>query len=179
MTIFNQKILLLLEAGVGFGYNYTLGQKWRALKKLSREWKKLEQEKVDAGIRSFYKYKIIYKKVNEDGSVNIELNEKGKFKALNIRLDNIKNKNKRWDKKWRMVAFDIPEKYKKSRDVVRNKLRKIGFVELQKSILIAPYDCQKELELFVKYYNLEKYVRFGIIEFIDNESYFKKVFKLG
>ena len=36
-------------------------------------------------------------------------------------------------------AFDIPEKFKKGRDALRWRLKKSGFRELQKSILIATF----------------------------------------
>ncbi len=76
------------------------------------------------------------------------------------------------------MLFDIPEKYRKGRDALRQKLKKIGFCELQKSILITPYNCREEIENLVKFFELGKYVRFGVLESIDNEIYFKKFFKL-
>ena len=78
-----------------------------------------------------------------------------------------------------MVSFDIPEKYRQGRDALRNKLKKIGFRELQKSVFVAPYNCKEEILLLVKYFELEKYVRFGILEYIDNEDYFKKIYKIS
>ena len=77
-----------------------------------------------------------------------------------------------------MVAFDIPQKYKKGRDALRRKLKKIGFCDLQKSIFVTPFDCEKEIRLLVEFFELDKYVRFGILEHIDNEKYFKSFFKL-
>ncbi len=77
-----------------------------------------------------------------------------------------------------MVAFDIPEKARRGRDALRQRLRKIGFCELQKSILISPYNCQKEIMQLIGFFRVERYVRFGILDFIDNEEHFKKLFKL-
>src|SRR3989344_3419862 len=36
---------------------------------------------------------------------------------------------KRWDGKWRIVLFDIPEPKKKIRDSLRRKLKALGFLE--------------------------------------------------
>ncbi len=78
-----------------------------------------------------------------------------------------------------MVAFDIPEKYKMGRDALRKKLKKIGFCEMQKSVLITPFDCEKEISGLIKYFELGKYVRFGVLEKIDEEKQFEKIFKLS
>jgi DNA-binding transcriptional regulator PaaX len=43
--------------------------------------------------------------------------------------------NGKWDEKWRIVAFDIPEKFKTGRDALRRKLKEVGFHELQKKYL--------------------------------------------
>ena len=173
-----EKILLLLYTGVVFGYAYHPGRKWRALKDLSYEWKKINERELARGIRNLYRLDILKKVEIGDGLYEVKLTEKGRVRALNRQLENIKNKKQKWDGKWRMVAFDIPEIYKKGRDALRQKLNKIGFHKLQESIFITPYDCKKEIEALVKFFRLEKYVRFGILDFIDNESHFKDFFKL-
>ena len=178
MNQITKKILLLLDAGVVFSYAYHPGQKWGALGKLSREWKKINADELSKGIRNLYRLDIIDKTESIDGWVTVRPTEKGKLRALHLKIDNIKNKNQPWDGKWRMVAFDIPDKFKKGRDALRHKLNKIGFCKLQESIFITPYDCQKEIDLLVAFFHLEKQVRFGVLDFIDNESYLKKFFKL-
>ena len=179
MTSTAEKILLLLYAGTVFSYEYIPGKKWRILKNISHRWQKINQQELEMGIRNLYKLDIINKVEIDKNLFGVKLTEKGRLKALNYQLLNIKNKHQHWDGKWRMVAFDIPEKYRKGRDALRQKLKKIGFRELQESIFITPYDCKKEILLLVDFFKLEKYVRFGILEFIDNESHFKKAFKLA
>ena len=161
------------------GCSYTLGQQWRVVRTVSKEWKKINKDKLRKEINYLYRVRVIDKKKNSDGSINILLTEKGALRALNCQLDSIKNKKEIWDGKWRMVAFDMPERFKKGRDALRHTLKKVGFCELQKSVFICPYNCTKEISLLVKFFNLNKYVRLGILEFIDNENHFKKVFKLN
>lgn len=174
-----EKILLLLLGGLAFGCSYTAHNQWRVLKTVSREWKKLNSKELREGISYLYRLEFIDKKESKNGLVKLLLTEKGRLKALNYKLENIKNKKEKWDRKWRMVAFDIPERYKRGRDALRQKLKKIGFCELQKSVLITPYDCREEIELLVRYFNLDKYVCFGVLESVANENYFKKIFKLS
>ncbi|MEX2090755.1 MAG: CRISPR-associated endonuclease Cas2 [Candidatus Paceibacterota bacterium] len=56
-----------------------------------------------------------------------------------------KLKNKHWDKKWRVVIFDVPQELNKSRDRFRNRLKSLGFYMMQKSVFVIPYPCEEEL----------------------------------
>ncbi len=173
-----EKILLLLLGGIAFGYSITPGRQARVLKEIAREWEKINKKELVEGISYLYRLGLVDKEENKKGIIMVFPTKKGKLRILNNRLNNIKNKKEKWDGKWRMVAFDIPEKFKVGRDTLRRKLKKIGFCELQKSVLVTPYDCKNEIEMLVKYFELNRYVRFGVLESVDNENYFKKFFKL-
>jgi len=90
----------------------------------------------------------------------------------------MKIERKDWDGRWRIVVFDIPEKMRRSRDVLRDKLERLGFYELQKSVFVFPYQCEDEINFIIEYFNLRQYVRTGILEKIDNDLHLKKIFKL-
>ncbi|MBU2592447.1 MAG: hypothetical protein ABH867_01820 [Patescibacteria group bacterium] len=45
---------------------------------------------------------------------------------------------KPWDQKWRLVAFDIPEKEKVTRNSIRNSLFDLGFRQFQRSVWVSP-----------------------------------------
>jgi phenylacetic acid degradation operon negative regulatory protein len=66
---------------------------------------------------------------------------------------------KRWDKKWRVVVFDIPEKNKKLRDEFRRRLKKLGFVEFQKSVFAHPHPCEDEINTLINFFDLRENVR--------------------
>jgi len=53
---------------------------------------------------------------------------------------------KPWDKKWRLVVFDIPEKNRLARDALRKKLKELGFAPLQRSTWISPLAIDPFLE---------------------------------
>ena len=46
-------------------------------------------------------------------------------------------------------------------------------------MFLYPYDCEREIRDFVKLFKLEKYVRFGLLDFIDNQDQIKNVFRLA
>jgi len=178
MSSTKQKILLLLLGGIAFGYSFTAKQQWRVLKVVSREWKRIDREKLRKEIRNLYKSKMIKSKENPDGSTTITLTEKGKLKALTYHFEKIRIESGKWDGKWRLVAFDIPEKIREGRRALREKIRELGFYELQKSVWIFPYECKNEINFIVEFFGLRKYVRFGILESVDNELHLKKLFNL-
>jgi CRISPR-associated endonuclease Cas2 len=86
---------------------------------------------------------------------------------------------KRWDKKWRVVIFDIPESRKKSRDVLRFRLKQIGFVKLQHSVWVYPYDCEELLTLLKQEYRLGKDVIYLVADVIERSKDIERHFGLG
>jgi phenylacetic acid degradation operon negative regulatory protein len=66
----------------------------------------------------------------------------------------IKIQQKHWDKIWRLVTFDIPEKSKTKRDLLRQKLLSLGFAQLQKSAYISPHNISQDLVEFLEQNNL-------------------------
>ncbi len=111
-----------------------------------------------------------YIKINEKTS-SIKLLKKGKIKLLENNPENIK------DGKWRMISFDIPEKYRKSRDQFRRSIKRIGFRQVQKSLWACPYIKANEVNLIINELKINKYVVYLIVEKTDIEKHLKHLFK--
>ena len=87
-------------------------------------------------------------KTGSSGKKFLTITEKGKKKLRSFELNDFKlKKPKRWDKKWRIIIFDIKEKERKKRNELRNYLYRIGFKKLQNSVWVYPYDCEDLLML--------------------------------
>lgn len=109
----------------------------------------------------------------------IELTEKGQKKLLEYEIDNLKIKpQKKWDRKWRVVIFDIPEKFMLARKVFMNKLRDLGFKMIQKSVWVCPYPCESEIEALKGVYEIIPFVKVIVAERIDFQSQLMKDFDL-
>ncbi|TSC95130.1 MAG: phenylacetic acid degradation operon negative regulatory protein [Parcubacteria group bacterium Licking1014_1] len=173
-----QKILLLLFTGVALSLSYTPRQYWRTLKSASKEWKIINKKDLRYGINKLYESKCVRKSKNKDGTVTIIITDKGKLKALTYHFERMAIEKKNWDGKWRIIGFDVPEKVRWGRDALRDKIKKLGFYELQKSVFIFPYNCKNEIDFIIEFFEIRKYVRFGILETIDNERHLKEIFKL-
>ena len=74
--------------------------------------------------------------------------------------------------------FDIPEKKKRIRNLLRFHLKKIGFVQIQGSVWIYPYPCQEIVSIIKTYFNLNNEVLYFTVEYLENDNKFKKLFKI-
>jgi len=83
-----------------------------------------------------------------------------------------------WDKKWRVVCFDIPETDKYIRTLFQTKLSDLGFYRLQNSVFVTPYSCKELIILADKAFDLHTHVRVIVAETIDNEQHLLNFFKL-
>lgn len=86
----------------------------------------------------------------------------------------------RWDGKWRIVMFDVPEKRKKVRDILRMLLRSAGFVHFQHSAWIQPYPCDELVTLLRSHLGSGKgEIRYLTASLVDESDYaFRKHFDL-
>ncbi|MDP2655573.1 MAG: hypothetical protein Q8P17_03510 [bacterium] len=86
----------------------------------------------------------------------------------------------RWDGKWRLVMFDVPERRKKVRDTLRMLLRSAGFVHFQDSAWIQPYPCDELVTLLRSHlWSGKGEIRYLAVSFVDESDYaFRKHFNL-
>lgn len=83
----------------------------------------------------------------------------------------------KWDNRWRLVFFDIPQKRKTSRDALTQKLRLLKFQPLQKSAWIHPFPCRDIVAKVTETLEISKYITYTEIIHIDNEADLKDRFK--
>lgn len=73
-------------------------------------------------------------------------------------LINTEVKDEKWDGKWRIVIFDIPETNKRIRQALRETLKVLEFWPLQKSVWISKKNYTKELRRWVRELGLSKHI---------------------
>ena len=84
-----------------------------------------------------------------------------------------------WDGFWRIVAFDIPEKRKKTRDVFREKLLLLNCRPIQKSVWISPTDISADLEELIDILNLKNNVDYFVSKAVTSEQKYLEMFKIS
>ncbi len=88
------------------------------------------------------------KKQRKERRIFLTLTDKGK-KTIREHRKAGRRFRPRWDGKWRLVIFDIPEKKSRTRDYLRNFLKTLGYGKVQRSIWISPYNFEKLVSRFI------------------------------
>lgn len=100
-------------------------------------------------VNSLLKTGEIERVIGKSGEVYIKLTSQGesKFKRY-FPLSKLSSET--WDRRWRIVIFDIEEKEKIKRNFLRRKLLSLSFGRLQESVYITPLDILVDLKEFLK-----------------------------
>ena len=114
------------------------------------------------------------------GGKRIRITEQGKQIVARISADSLRiKKPRRWDKKWRIVIFDIPETRSRTRKKLRMTLETIGFLKLQHSVWIYPFECEELIALLKVDFRIGKDVLYIIADCVEHDSPIKKHFNLS
>ena len=141
--------------------------------------KKTERRKAAPAFGRLQKNRLLkIKKVG--GKFTIELTKEGKQKFKQIQLENLRiAKPPKWDGKWRIVIFDIPDNTMRSaREILRARLKGWEFYPLQKSVWICPWPCEDEIRLVAELYGVVPYVHIIVAEKITEDFEARKHFGL-
>ena len=87
-------------------------------------------------------------------------------------------KRRRWDGRWRIVIFDIPARRNKTRDHIRYLIRRLGFLRLQHSVWVYPYDCEEVIALLKSDLRIGKELLYLIADAVEYDQPLRAHFKL-
>ncbi len=82
----------------------------------------------------------------------------------------------RWDGKWRVVIFDVPERVRGRRDFLRRELSELGFRQLQKSVWVTPYSLPDGFFEIFSELALGQQFRLITADAISNDRDLRRVF---
>ena len=109
----------------------------------------------------------------------IRLTAKGEAKLCQLERHDYKlARPKRWDKKWGILIFDIPERRRALRARIRRTIVSVGFMRLQKSVWVYPYDCEDFVNLIKADLKIGKDLLYLIVDSIENDKFIKEYFQL-
>ena len=150
MPSLKEEILILLKEGIliylsdplrqfKIGTPYKPGSYYNAIRRLKEEGHIEKSKEAKAN------------------KIHIQLTEQGK-RFIKAHQESVRRFPYTWDKKWRLVVFDIPEEKRKSRDHLRRYLKMLGFGKVQRSIWISPYNFTKIIRQYADRLKLSKYI---------------------
>ncbi|KKT82392.1 MAG: hypothetical protein UW79_C0007G0014 [Candidatus Yanofskybacteria bacterium GW2011_GWA2_44_9] len=151
---------------------------------LSKEAKKreykLKRQEFNKMLWYLRKKKYVEILDQEEEGIRVRITAKGEEKVKRFDFDNLKlEKPKEWDRKWRIVIFDIPDKRKVARNIFRDKLREMGFVMIQKSVWVSPWDCIDEILFLRTFLNIKSGVSIIVGEAVDEEFRLMRKFDIS
>lgn len=139
----------------------------------------------ESDIKRHYKYRANHslKKLIMDGYVQEKTtNGRKTFSLTNkgkLRYESLKEKKqKRWDGKWRLVSFDVYEKNRNKRDLLRRELQAYGFQMMHQSMWAYPYPCDEYIALLKSDLSFGKNVQYMLVDYIDMHIDLKRMFDL-
>ncbi len=109
----------------------------------------------------------------------LELTSKGREAYLRIQAEeSLKKRSRRWDGRWRLLIFDIPERFRRTRDTVRHALQRSGFYRLQDSAWVYPHDCEDFIAFLKADLKVGRNVLYLVVEEMEGSKNLKDHFGL-
>lgn len=133
---------------------------------LRREYARKQDRQQFSQLVSYLKRKGYIKIKNLEKKQAVMLTPKGATKIIRVRIKTERRKLRK-DRKWQMIIFDIPEKKKRLREILRSGLVVLGYQRLQDSVWVCPYEVEKETEWILRQHSLDPYVKIFIVEEVD------------
>lgn len=138
-------------------------------------------KKIARRLREMERKKLVEIKELPNGEARVVIAHRGKTLVRQYRLEEMKlKKPARWDRKWRLVIYDIPDYHRRASDAFRERLRSMGLFRLQKSVWISPYECLEEIEFLCAVFeiDIDACVCYLRLEAIPREKEIKEFFRL-
>lgn len=115
--------------------------------------------------------------VERDGRLRITDRGQRELRLIEVR-EAARNLNRKWDGRWRILIFDIPEYRKAVRNKIRRSLQSVGFMRLQDSVWIYPYDCEDLIVLLKADFKIGKDVLYMIVDELEGDYRVREYFRL-
>jgi len=139
------------------------------------------------GARFNYQAKTVLGRLVAKGFVTFEersgrryarITERGK-QILELEIQKVAHAKKRkWDRRWRVVIFDIPERRRSVRVRLRRFMEEYGFVRLQDSVWVYPHDCEDLIALAKANLRIGADALYMIVERIERDKHLREHFAL-
>ncbi|MBP9749800.1 MAG: hypothetical protein KBD21_03655 [Candidatus Pacebacteria bacterium] len=173
-----QRVLLLLSAGLALGLTHSPRTQWRIIQALPHAWRAIGRSNLNQASKALHRSGMVHvQKIN--GTAYLRLTVQGQRHAKRLQAQNITiNAPRRWDGKWSVVAYDIPESERQIRLDLSQALKSAGFFEIQQSLFIHPYPCEHEVRRMTELCEASEYVYFMRVEHLTNDAVARKHFEL-
>lgn len=142
----------------------------------ANEWKRFNRSYLRRTIERMHQEKLVEIR-EQQGEQVVELTAMGKRRIIKCSLETLSVETpKSWDGRWRMVLYDVPHGKKHLRDVFRQALLRLGFYQLQESVWIYPYPCEKQVSFLREYYGVGNEVVYAVATTLEDDDPYRTYF---
>lgn len=146
-------------------------------KREENEWKKFNTWRLRQVLRRMHEQKLV-EVIEENGMQIVKISEKGNKKLLKYDLETLELKNKKWDGKWRIIIYDIFSQKREERELFRKTLKRLKFLQLQRSVYLIPFKCYDEIEYLRQVCRVDTEVLILTVSGLENEKVYREYFGL-
>ena len=122
--------------------------------------KKLKQENIRRSLKRLKDYGLV-----ENRNNFFFLTKRGEKLSKKI-FEYKKELESKWDGKYRVVIFDIPEIDRRHRDWLRGELHFLGYKKLQQSVFISKFSLTPDIIHEIKEREIDKGVNYLLVEHV-------------
>ncbi|MFA5926830.1 MAG: hypothetical protein WCT32_00615 [Patescibacteria group bacterium] len=108
----------------------------------------------------------------------IEIGEGSSVRLTNkakIRIIDKISQSREWDNLYRVISFDIPETKKSKRDSFRRAIKRMGFVQVQKSLWVGKRNVGDLIDLVSDEYQVSDYVAYFVADRTNINAYLQRL----
>jgi DNA-binding transcriptional regulator PaaX len=170
-------LLIVLSATPASGLQLTNARLFREAK---TQIANLSEDRFREGVRRLCRAGLVRRSGN--GEVcEVSISEKGISLAVSRALVGRETSPVsigKWDGRWRVVCFDLPEIIRSRRRMLRDALVRIGFFQIQRSVFVHPTAPKSCVSPVVTALAIERFVTFLVAEKMDSDAVARNFFHL-
>ena len=109
-------------------------------------------------LKRLEKQKLVEVKEKKEKQI-VKITDAGRIRILKYAIDEIKIKEPiKWDGRWWLVSYDLPEKMAHLRSLIRRYFLSWGFCPIHKSVYLHAYPCWNEIDFLREYFGVGEYI---------------------
>lgn len=96
----------------------------------------------------------------KNGEMILRVTQQGKTHLRKFAIETMALPRGSWDRRWRIIIFDIPEERGGARRAFQQQLRSLGAMRLQKSVFVYPHECLDEIDALTSFWDIPRFVHY-------------------
>lgn len=165
----------------GFGISGQSPRFWREVysRLFGERAAQLNPRKIKDAFYYLKKKRLIAGEV-KNGQIQIHLSPEGKREARLGQINQLKiTRPRQWDKKWRLLILDLSPEQAFKREVLRRKIKQLGFYPLARQAWVFPFACEKEIKLLRQFFQLKiKDLRLAELTKLEEDWFLREAFSV-